>query len=128
MQVAYSQGAAGYVIRATNPWVMYNGNNAGFALTNDGVYVGASDVELTTVWGINGFYQHFWNPKWRSSLYAGYVETGLGAGAFVVAGVGDDEVIACSKQRVEQQLAILAARIALADVWLLEHQVVAVPR
>jgi hypothetical protein len=75
MQAAYSQGAAGYVTRATNPWVMYNGNNAGFALTNDGVYVGGSDVELTTVWGINGFYQHFWNPKWRTSLYGGYVET-----------------------------------------------------
>ena len=55
MQAAYSQGAAGYVTRATGPWVMYNGNNAGFALTNDGVYVGGSDVELTTVWGINGF-------------------------------------------------------------------------
>ena len=26
------------------------------------------------MWGINGFYQHFWNPKWRTSLYGGYVE------------------------------------------------------
>ena len=26
------------------------------------------------MWGINGFYQHFWNPRWRTSLYGGYVE------------------------------------------------------
>jgi len=27
------------------------------------------------VWGINGFYQHFWDPRWRTSLWGGYVET-----------------------------------------------------
>ena len=75
MQAAYSQGAAGYVTRATGPWVMYSGNNAGVALTNDGVYVSGSGIELTTVWGINGFYQHYWNPRWKSSLYGGYVES-----------------------------------------------------
>jgi hypothetical protein len=81
MQVAYAQGAAGYVTGAKGPWTMYSGNNAGIALTNDGVYVSGSGVELTTVWGINGFYQHFWNPRWRSSIYGGYVETDFNATA-----------------------------------------------
>ncbi len=40
----------------------------------DGVFTTGSAVELTTVWGLNGGYQHFWNPKWRSSIYGGYVE------------------------------------------------------
>jgi hypothetical protein len=81
MQAAYSEGAAGYVTRATGPWQMYSsGNNAGFAWVTDGIYSGslvagtATNVELTTVWGVNGFYQHIWNPKWRTSLYGGYVE------------------------------------------------------
>jgi hypothetical protein len=26
------------------------------------------------VWGINGFAQHLWSPKWRTSVYGGYVE------------------------------------------------------
>src|SRR5262249_28078641 len=81
MQAAYSQGAAGYVTRATSPWVTYSGNQAGLAFTNDGVYMTGTGVELTTVWGINGFFQHFWNPKWRSSLYGGYVETDFGSTA-----------------------------------------------
>jgi len=77
MQAAYSQGAAGYVTRATGAWQMYNaGNNAGFGWITDGVYgATGTSVELTTVWGINGFFQHiWWNPKWRTSLYGGYVE------------------------------------------------------
>jgi hypothetical protein len=40
----------------------------------DGVYDTGSSVELTTVWGINGFVQHLWSPKWRTSVYGGYVE------------------------------------------------------
>ena len=46
----------------------------------------------------------------------------------VVAGVGDDEPVARRHQRVEQHLAVLEARVALADVRLREHQVVAVAR
>ena len=49
-------------------------------------------------------------------------------GALVVAGVGDDQPLAGRHQRVEQELAVLGAGVALADVRVLEHQVVAVAR
>ena len=75
MQAAYSQGAAGYVTRATAPWEMFSSGQAALGFVNDGVFVTGSGVELTTVWGINGFFQHFWNPKWRTSLWGGYVQT-----------------------------------------------------
>jgi hypothetical protein len=82
MQAAYSQGAAGYVTRATGAFQVYSSNNnAGFGWVTDGVYDTGTAVELTTVWGINGFYQHFWNPKWRTSLYGGYVEVDYNAAA-----------------------------------------------
>jgi hypothetical protein len=76
MQAAYAQGAAGYVTRAGNtPFLVYNSNNnVGMNWVSDGVFDTGTGIELTTVWGINGFVQHFWNPKWRTSLYGGYVE------------------------------------------------------
>jgi hypothetical protein len=81
MQAAYSEGAAGYVTRATGAWQMYgSGNSAGFGWVTDGLYAGSavagtgSNVELTTVWGINGYAQHLWSPRWRTSVYGGYVE------------------------------------------------------
>jgi hypothetical protein len=95
MQAAYAEGAAGYVTRANTSWQMYNaGNNAGFGWITDGVYAGAagaagSNVELTTVWGINGFFQHIWNPKWRTSLYGGYIEVDYNSNAkTLICGVG----------------------------------------
>jgi hypothetical protein len=75
MQGCFSEGAAGYCTRATGAWQMYDsGNNAGFGWTTDGVYDTGTNVELTTVWGINGFVQHLWSPRWRTSLYGGYIE------------------------------------------------------
>ena len=75
MQVAYSQGAAGYVTRATGAWQMYgSGNNAGFGWVTDSIYDTGTAVELTTVWGINGYVQHLWSPRWRTSVYGGYIE------------------------------------------------------
>jgi hypothetical protein len=82
MQTSYSQGAAGYVTRATGPFEVYgSGNSAAFAWITDGVFTTGSAVELTTVWGVNGFVQHFWSPRWRTSLYGGYVEVDYGAAA-----------------------------------------------
>jgi hypothetical protein len=82
MQAVYTVGASGYATRATGPFQVYSANqSAGFGWTTDGVYGTGTSVELTTAWGINGFYQHFWNPKWRSSIHGGYEEVDYGGGA-----------------------------------------------
>jgi hypothetical protein len=103
-EVSYGEGATGYVTAAKGPWQMYSsGNNAGFGWVTDGIYAGpgpgGTSVELTTAFTINGFYQHLWSPKWRTSLYGGYTEIdyngtaktmicGAGAGGFVAAPAG----------------------------------------
>ncbi len=75
LQACYAEGATGYCTRAIGAWQNYaSGNNAGFGWTTDGVYDTGTAVELTTVWGINGFVQHLWSPKWRTSLYGGWIE------------------------------------------------------
>ena len=54
---------------------------------SDGVYGGtifagnATSVQLTTAWGVNAGYEHFWSPQWRTSLYGGYAETNYNATA-----------------------------------------------
>ena len=83
IQVAYSQGATGYVTRATGPFQVYGSNtSAGFGWVTDAVFdnqssitnLGGTSLQLTTAWGITGFYQHFWNAKWRTSIWGGYNE------------------------------------------------------
>ena len=68
----------------------------------------ATDVNLTTAWNVNASYEHFWSPRWRTSIHGGYAEVkyngqanailcsaqgfgaGLGAGANAVAQAGCD--------------------------------------
>ena len=87
-QVNYTQGAL---------QVHLPGNAGHLALSSgrqrcgrqviDGVYGGmlggrtATDVELTTAWNVNAAYEHFWNPRWRTSLYGGYAQVSYNGAA-----------------------------------------------
>jgi hypothetical protein len=71
----WSRGAAGFATN-TATWQIYHASTSvGVGWGSDGIWdlPAGSDIELTTVWDVNLGYQHIWNPKWRTSLYGGYV-------------------------------------------------------
>ena len=75
----YTQGALRYVIFTPSFNYGYrNGNNAALGILSDGVYGGNpvtgtnTSMNLTTGWGVNAAYEHFWSPAWRTSVYGGY--------------------------------------------------------
>jgi hypothetical protein len=72
-QINYTQGATRYIFQTPNTnWAKAQGQDQGFGVLADAAYLNASDLEMTTAWGVNAAYEHFWNPRWRSSLYGGY--------------------------------------------------------
>jgi hypothetical protein len=85
-QVIYTQGAPRYIMQnpSNNNWWIQNGFNTAYGVVADGVYGGANfngngvlqttatGINLTTAWGINASYEHFWTPAWRTSLYGGW--------------------------------------------------------
>jgi hypothetical protein len=79
-QGTYSQGALRYIFQTPNTnWGKVEGAYQGWGVLSDAVFTGVnaadpfrSDLELTTGWGVNAAYEHFWNPRWRTSLYGGY--------------------------------------------------------
>jgi hypothetical protein len=81
-QFNYTQGALRYLWIAadTNPW-MQHGFNAAYGVLSDGVFgngtgitgAGNTGINLTTGWGVNAAYEHFWNPRWRTSIHGGYL-------------------------------------------------------
>jgi hypothetical protein len=81
-QVNYTEGALRYIFQTPNTnWGKVQGSTEGFGVLSDAVYGGilgttgigaATDLELTTAWNVNAAYEHFWNPRWRTSLYGGY--------------------------------------------------------
>jgi hypothetical protein len=89
-QVNYTEGALRYIFQtpATN-WGKRDGDTAGFGVLTDAVTggtvaatggVGPQSLDLTTAWGINAAYEHFWSPRWRSSLYGGYAAVSYNSG------------------------------------------------
>jgi Porin subfamily len=116
LQGIYTQGALRYLFQnPNNNWWIQQGLNTAYGVLSDGVYGGtvgftpatnsATDIQLTTAWGVNAGYEHFWNPRWRTSLYGGYTSVSYngqanailcslqgsgngGVGVFAVAGVG----------------------------------------
>jgi porin-like protein len=75
LQATYSEGAAGYATRRTGPQAIYQtSSTAGFGWLSEALYTNGSAIELTTAWNVNGFYQHFWNPRWRTSLWGSFTE------------------------------------------------------
>ena len=81
-QVNYTQGALRYVFQTPNSnWGKVQGQDEGFGVVSDAIYGGniprtarstATQLSLTTAWNVNAAYEHFWNPRWRTSLYGGY--------------------------------------------------------
>jgi hypothetical protein len=88
IQATFAEGATTYVTSVGGAPQVYGGNmSAAFGWITDGVFTSAGatgSVQLTTAWGINGGFQHFWNPKWRSSLYGGYTSIDYGGGVALI--------------------------------------------
>ena len=78
----YTQGALRYVFQTPNSQLGQGPatRTQGFGVLSDAVYGGATfparlrqpALQLTTAWNVNAAYEHFWNPRWRTSLYGGY--------------------------------------------------------
>jgi hypothetical protein len=86
-QVNYVQGAMGYLF-AGRGYASFgsfrDGGTYGYGFVNDAVVIGpagATSLELTTGWGVNASYEHYWNPQWKTSVYGVYDEISYSSNA-----------------------------------------------
>jgi hypothetical protein len=86
-QANYAQGASRYVIYTPNfNYGFAEGQNQAFGVLSDAVFGGTTPangtgLNLTTAWGVNAAYEHFWNPQWKTSVYGGYAQIRYGSQA-----------------------------------------------
>jgi len=99
MQANYTEGALKYIFQTPNSnWSKVNGADIGWGTVADAVFGGtasgaaptATDLNLTTAWNVNAAYEHFWSPRWRTSVYGGYAAVSYGgqANAMLCANIG----------------------------------------
>jgi hypothetical protein len=77
-QVNYTQGALGYVFFNQKGFNYSDENGADYTygIMSDCIYGAAggagSSCQLTSAWGFNLSYEHYWTPQWHQSLYGAY--------------------------------------------------------
>jgi len=91
-QVNVTQGALRYLFNTPNTnWGMANSTaggagNEGYGVLSDCVYGGTvaggnnTSCQMTSAWGINAGYEHYWTPAWHTSLYGAYYQVSYGTG------------------------------------------------
>ncbi|HWX83032.1 MAG TPA: porin, partial [Xanthobacteraceae bacterium] len=86
-QVNVTQGALRYLFNTPNTnWGKVESGKEAFGVLSDCVYAGtvaagnATGCLLTSAWGINAAYEHYWTPAWHTSLYGAYYQVTYGQG------------------------------------------------
>jgi hypothetical protein len=95
-EATFAHGAAKYVLGGTLDTVgagrfLATSNTApgatiGFGYVLDGLYSGTTaatgtSISLSNAWEVSAFYEHYWNPAWRTSLFGNYSAISYGSGA-----------------------------------------------
>jgi hypothetical protein len=100
-EAGFAHGAAKYIFGGTvdtsgaGRFAAASGTNGGsmaFGYVLDGVYSGTNfangtNISLSNAWEVTAFYEHYWNPAWRTSIFGNYSEISYG-------GAGDAALIA----------------------------------
>ena len=86
-QANVTQGALRYLFNTPNTnWGKIDGKNEAYGVLSDCVYAGTvaagntTNCMLTSAWGINASFEHYWTPAWHTSLYGAYYAVSYGKG------------------------------------------------
>jgi hypothetical protein len=86
LEASYGKGAAKYIFGGTTDtngggrYAKVDGNSLGFGYVLDGVFGPGGQIQQSSAWEVSAFYEHYWNPNWRTSLYGNYSHISYGSG------------------------------------------------
>ena len=118
VEATFANGAAKYVWGGTwdsagaGRFAIANGGTIGFGYILDGVYSGTSlangtSISKSNAWDVSAYYEHYWTPAWRTSVFGSYSTISYGSGDLALTtaingGVAPPAGIGTSKLAVAQ--------------------------
>jgi hypothetical protein len=92
IEAAYAKGAAKYAVAGGTTdtsgggrFAAASGNTMAFGYVLDGVYTNGGQIIQSEAWSVSAFYEHYWNPAWRTSLFGNYSSISYGDGNALLA-------------------------------------------
>jgi hypothetical protein len=105
LESSFAHGAAKYVFGGTidtsgaGRFLATSGTQGGVMALGyvlDGIYSGTNftngtQISLSNAWEVSAFYEHYWNPQWRTSVFGNYsaISYGSASAAALVAALGN---------------------------------------
>jgi Porin subfamily len=83
-EAAYGKGAAKYVFGGTTDtsgggrYAKFDGSTLGFGYVLDGVFASNGQIIQSSAWEVSAYFEHYWNPAWRTSLFGNYSHISYG--------------------------------------------------
>jgi hypothetical protein len=87
LEASYGKGAAKYAIAGGTTdtsgggrFAKVSGDSMAFGYVLDGIYGTNGQIEQSEAWSVVGYFEHYWNPAWRTSLWGSYSSISYGDG------------------------------------------------
>jgi hypothetical protein len=86
LEASYAKGAAKYIFGGTTDtagggrYAKADATSMGFGYVLDGVYTNGGQIIQSEAWQVSAFYEHYWNPAWRTSVFGNYSHISYGDG------------------------------------------------
>lgn len=90
VEAAIANGAPRYVfgtmdISGGGRYAVASGQTMAFGYVLDGIYSGLTATAGTRIvksnaWDVSAFYEHYWTPQWRTSVFSSYSKVSYGGG------------------------------------------------
>jgi hypothetical protein len=82
---AFANGAAKYIFGGATDtagagrFAKIGDGGLGFGYVLDGVYANGTGISKSDAWQAAAFYEHYWNPEWRTSVFGSYSHISYGS-------------------------------------------------
>ena len=82
----FANGAAKYVFGGSfdtagaGRFAKIGNGGMAFGYVLDGIYANGTSIYKSDAWEVSAFYEHYWNPAWRTSVFGGYSHVAYGSG------------------------------------------------
>ncbi|KAA0069992.1 porin [Tardiphaga sp. P9-11] len=75
---SFANGAAKYIFGGTydtaggGRFAKFSGQSLAFGYVLDGVFSPGGQIQKSDAWNVSAYFEHYWNPNWRTSLFGSY--------------------------------------------------------
>lgn len=128
-EATFANGAAKYVFGGTTDlfgggrYAKVDGTGMAFGYVLDGLYGGTNAANGTSIvksnaWDVSAYYEHYWSPEWRTSLFGSYSQISYGSsGDALLLALANNGLLTTGKTVASGSFDLKIAQVGTRTAW-----------